>query len=115
MADKKKHLSATLFGYEVPGWPPGTRHYFTDDGKVFAVTVHVDPEPNSRTASAIDETLGFMDHNSSHTVAKMPTNVIECRPDGLIDNEAVEPVHVCEPDTSHADALHEHGYIAREE
>lgn len=111
----KKGVGATLFGYEVPGWPSGTRHYFTDDGKVFAVTVHVDPEPDSRVSSAISETLGFMQHQSSHTVAKMPTHVIECRPDGLIDADTVEPVHVSEPDTSHVDALHEHGYTVRVE
>lgn len=102
--------TATPFGYEVPGWLPGTRHYFTDDGKVLAVKVHVDPyEPgNELVAAAIAEVLGVINHAGDHTVVEMPTHVIECRPDGVA--ESLEPVHVSDGAVSHEEALAEMGY-----
>lgn len=101
--------TAHLWGYEVPGWLPGTRHFWTDDGKVFAVVVHVDPGEIPMAAEALAETLGILGVSRDNVeVVQSPTHIIECRPDGL--TESLTPVHVSEEPVSHAEALAQHGY-----
>ena len=106
--------TARPFNYEVPGWPPGTRHYFTSDGRILAVCVDLGIVDGIATA-ALEETLAAVDGptlaSGENTIVLQPTVVIECRPDGHVDGDAMpEPIHQSEPATSHADALAAAGY-----
>lgn len=106
--------TATAFNYEVPGWAPGTRHYFTSDGRVLAVCVDLGIV-DGIAESAIEETLAAVDGatlaSGENTIVLQPTVIIECRADGHVDGDVIpEPIHRADPATSHDAALAEIGY-----
>lgn len=112
--------TATLAPTDMASWPPGARHYLTDDGQSLAVLVQSDLNDAAKSyVNQVLEALGdepiesFVIPVRHHRIVAQPTVVIACNQDGTAIY--MTPLWSFPPSTSYRDALMQAGFDVPQE